>query len=77
MTKFILLTIKKYFGPIKRIYFGLVLFLYAILHWTYSFLTNTSEPPMVLSLSWGAIVFSAIVLVFESATAIEQEENKK
>lgn len=76
MTKLILNFIKNHFGPVRRMYFGLVLFIYAVLHWGYSFFTNTTEPPLILSLSWGAVVFSSIVLVFESATAIEQEENK-
>lgn len=54
-------------GRKARVWFGVVLLVVSVVNWPLSILTYaSSEPPVVLSLSWFAIIIEALTLITTS-----------
>lgn len=66
---------KKLFQPKSRLIFGFVLLVACAIGWPYTALTVAkTEPPVILGISWLALILTAIDIIFTATVAMEAEE---
>ena len=65
-------------NPTVRLRMAWIIFILSVVLWPLSIVTfASSEPPVVLSLSWFAITLTALDIIVTSDVRKEQDENGK